>query len=171
MKFSPDNLEAEFESAIRLLTDAMPRAEELSKPTLLHDIRVGIYLYTRGYGRNLCIAGVLHDAIEDTPMTIEQIQEQFGEHVAQLVLANTKDETLKDRMEKYEDLMTRCAESEEGAIIKAADILDNYLYFSKIADKEKADWMVTTGKMLLAKLPKEYQDAVFKELQSAISPA
>lgn len=169
MKFPKDNFEAEFEKAIRVLTTAMPPAEQLSKPTLLHNIRVAIYLYTHGHGRDVCLAGLLHDAVEDTNITSQDLERDFGKGVASFVVANTKDSRFDDLMEKYKDMMKRCTETEGAAIIKAADILDNYWYFSKIEDRKKTDWMITTGQMLMDVLPADFDDPIFEELRAAIA--
>jgi (p)ppGpp synthase/HD superfamily hydrolase len=169
MKYSPDNFEAEFEHAIRLLTNAMPLAEELEKPTLIHNLRVAVYLYTHGYSRQICLGGLLHDAIEDTKISLQEIEEKFGKEVTKLVQANTKNNTLGG-MEKYEELTKRCIEvGQEGAVIKAADILDNYIYYSKINELEGKEWMIKTGNMLLKKLPENYKDPIFAELRQNLN--
>jgi (p)ppGpp synthase/HD superfamily hydrolase len=168
MKYSPDNFESEFEDAIRILTNAMPPAEELEKPTLIHNLRVAIYLYTHGYSRQICLGGLLHDAIEDTKITLQEIEERFGKEVSTLVQANTKNNSLQG-MEKYEELTKRCIEvGQAGAIIKAADILDNYIYYSKINELEGKNWMIKTGNMLLKEIPEIYTDPIFDELKQLL---
>lgn len=107
-----NNFDDEFEVAIRLLTENMPDAEDLEKPTLFHSIRVGVHLYNLGYSREICLAGLLHDVVEDADITKDDIEEEFGSEVALLVKANTKDEDLEN---KYEDLIERCVLAGEGA--------------------------------------------------------
>ncbi|MEI6533631.1 MAG: HD domain-containing protein [Candidatus Roizmanbacteria bacterium] len=168
MIFSPDNFENEFEDAIRILTNAMPPAEKLIKPTLLHSLRVAVYLYTHGYNRITCLAGLLHDAIEDTKITFDDIEKKFGTDVAVLVQANTKNNTLEG-FEKYEDLIRRCIKAgETGAIIKATDIVDNYVYFQKIDHIDGKEWMIKTGTILLNSLPTDYKDPIFYTLKELI---
>jgi len=170
MPFSSDTFEAEFEDAIRWLASKMPTADKLSKPTLLHTIRVGIWLYTHGYDRETTLAGLLHDAIEDSPITTDEINKRYGKDVAILVEANTKNDQLQDHDAKYEDLLRRCIEAgERAAIIKAADILDNYRYFSKTKESARIQLMEETGATLVRMLPVDFDDAIFGELRKTIS--
>src|SRR5438128_986934 len=113
MEDSRNSLEGLLEEAIRWLSLVMPTVDQLSKPTLLHSVRVGVYLYIRGYPKEICLAGLLHDAIEDTPITEEAIEQRFGKVVSALVIANTKNERLRDKYEKYRDLMDCCVRAGE----------------------------------------------------------
>lgn len=98
-------LAVEFERAVRFLADRISVADESSrKPVLFHNIRVGTYLYEKGYPRDTVIAGVLHDAIEFAGVTKEELVNKFGEAITQLVLASTKDDSIEDKAEKTESL-------------------------------------------------------------------
>jgi (p)ppGpp synthase/HD superfamily hydrolase len=44
-------------------------------------MRVGSYLFLHGYSEEICVAGLLHDVLEDTPISEENIGMIFGEWV------------------------------------------------------------------------------------------
>lgn len=57
---------------------------------------------------NLAIqCALLHDTIEDTKVTFEQISSEFGQNVADGVLALTKDKTLPSKFEQMQDSLSR----------------------------------------------------------------
>ena len=73
-------------------------------------------------------AALLHDTVEDTPATIEQIRDEFGDLVADLVsdltdVAVKSDGNRKARMEI--NLTHTAAASAEAHTIKCADIVSN----------------------------------------------
>ncbi len=158
-----NNFDNDFETAVRFLSKHMPKAEDLEKPTLLHSLRVGVYLFQKGYSKEICIAGLLHDLIEDSKISKEDISNEFGEEIANLVKANTKNENIKN---KYEDLITRCIELGENAlIIKAADIIDNFNYYSKISNAGGLSYVHEIGELLFKLKPTNYNDKIFEELK------
>ena len=155
----------EFENTVRLITPLFPSAEKLIKPTLFHSIRVGTYLYNRNYSREICLAALLHDTIEDTPFSEEEIKQRYGDEISALVMANTKNENI-DKPQRREESIKRCAKHSEAAlIIKAADIQDNFLYFSRIeAANETNLAKISAGFVFQYKLD-SYMDPIFSELK------
>lgn len=159
----------DIERAIRMLSEKMPDAHNLPKPVLLHSIRVGVYLHTHGYDANLVIAGLLHDIVEDTDISLEELAQKFGSEVAKLVRANTKDEHLQ-KEETYELFLMRCVQtSESAAIVKAADIIDNLAMYRRHNIAEGIDNMLRFGNILLENRPESYQDKIFEELKKLIT--
>lgn len=61
------------------------RKSEPDKPMIIHPISVGMLLEKYGYDDNVIAAGYLHDVVEDTKYTIEDIIDEFGEDIASLV--------------------------------------------------------------------------------------
>lgn len=61
------------------------RKTEPTKPMIIHPIVVAKILEDYGYDDNVVSAGYLHDVIEDTKYTLDDIKEQFGEDIANLV--------------------------------------------------------------------------------------
>ncbi|MCA9391646.1 HD domain-containing protein, partial [candidate division WWE3 bacterium] len=100
------------------------------KPVILHSVRVGAYLYNRGYSTNIVVVGFLHDVVEDSGATLDEVEITFGEEVAQLVAANSFDSTITDKVKRYQDTYERLVTTGRDAlIVKAADILDNLPYY------------------------------------------
>lgn len=74
------------------------------EPYIFHPIAVAcIVAEELMLGANPVIAAFLHDVVEDTPTTIEEIQERFGEDVAFLVRVVTKQKKDKYEMSKQLD--------------------------------------------------------------------
>lgn len=72
------------------------------------------------------ICAILHDTIEDTPTTYEEIKEQFGQTIAEGVLALTKNERLPDKRSQMLDSLHRIKQqSKEVWMVKMADRVCN----------------------------------------------
>ena len=56
-------------------------------PYIIHPIEVAVILIENGAEEDLITAGLLHDTLEDTDVTLAFIKSNFGEHVAELVNA------------------------------------------------------------------------------------
>ena len=65
------------------------------KAMIYHPLAVGALLESFGYDEHHIAAGYLHDTVEDTATTIEEIEEKFGSTVATLVMnASEPDKSL-----------------------------------------------------------------------------
>ncbi|MBR3933125.1 MAG: HD domain-containing protein [Clostridia bacterium] len=62
-------------------------------PYILHPLEVLQILYSMRADTNLMIAGVLHDTVEDTNTTLDEIRCIFGDDVANLVASNSEDKS------------------------------------------------------------------------------
>lgn len=63
------------------------RKSEPEKPMIIHPIAVAKILEKYGYDDNVVSAGYLHDVIEDTKYTFNDIYTIFGKDIANLVLS------------------------------------------------------------------------------------
>lgn len=71
------------------------RKSEPDKPMIVHPISVGKLLEEYGYDDTVVAAGYLHDVVEDTKYTIDDIKNEFGKEVAELVMdASEPDKSL-----------------------------------------------------------------------------
>lgn len=120
----------EIERAIQYLVHSFETSGDNPKPVILHSTRVGMDLYHRDYEKRIVISGLLHDLLEDTAVTSDEIRSKFGDDVATIVEATSFDEDVDDYLERHYDIYRRCFESGRGAVVvKAADILDNSDYY------------------------------------------
>lgn len=70
--------------------DGMERKKDKS-PYILHPLEAAVIVGTMTDDRDVISAAVLHDVVEDTPISIEEIEEKFGSRVRALVEAETED--------------------------------------------------------------------------------
>ena len=52
---------------------------------IFHPYTVGMILQRHGCDENIVAAGILHDVVEDTPHTFEDIEEEFGKEIRDYV--------------------------------------------------------------------------------------
>jgi (p)ppGpp synthase/HD superfamily hydrolase len=70
------------------------------------------------------IAGYLHDVMEDTAISYNDIKKQFGEEIAEIVYCVT-DELGRNRKERKEKTYPKIASNPDAVIIKLADRIAN----------------------------------------------
>ncbi|NLA33377.1 MAG: HD domain-containing protein [Tenericutes bacterium] len=61
------------------------RKNEPDKPMIMHPISVGMLLEGYGYDDEIVAAGYLHDVVEDTKYTLEDLEKEFGSSIASYV--------------------------------------------------------------------------------------
>ena len=83
--------------AIRFLLDAYAGARVRPGKGLPHAQTVADVLGDAGEDETTQLAGLLHDVVEDTPRTIDDVRDAFGEELRALVAALTED----DDIERY----------------------------------------------------------------------
>ncbi|HEY3353859.1 MAG TPA: HD domain-containing protein [Polyangia bacterium] len=100
-------------------------------PYVLHPIEVAATLLRHGASRELVTAGLLHDVVEDTGTSVDEIRAHFGGEVAALVAAvteqklNAQGEERDWRVRKDEQLAHLAQAPRDVALLKAADTLAN----------------------------------------------
>lgn len=161
------SLDLEFERAVRFLSNNIPLSRDDSrKPILFHDIRVGVYLYEKNYSHEIVLAGLLHDALEWGSVTEKMLEDEFGAGILNLVKASTKDRSIANSDERIEELIRRAADcGEEALIIKAADTLDSYKYYTKVQNKSELDYCRKNAEAILKYKPEVFGDGIFEEVR------
>lgn len=94
-------------------------------PYITHPYAVGLILMEAGCPEAVIIAGILHDTVEDTDLTLEFIQERFGEYVADIVDGCSENKTLRWRARKTERIEALRSASPEICTVTCADKLHN----------------------------------------------
>lgn len=136
----------------REIKEAFALADEAHKdqrrvsgdPYIMHPLAVATILAHLQVDKTTLMAALLHDVVEDTPYTEEDLKERFGEEVAFLVDGVTKleqfqYETKEDRqMENYRKMILAMAKDVRVVIIKLADRLHNMRTLKHMrSDKQK----------------------------------
>lgn len=70
--------------------DGQRRKSDIDKPMIIHPIDVANILMQYGYDDNVVAAGYLHDVVEDTKYSLDDILNIFGEDIASLVKGSTE---------------------------------------------------------------------------------
>jgi (p)ppGpp synthase/HD superfamily hydrolase len=65
-----------------------------------HPVRVARLLAGLGYREEVLAAALLHDVVEDTPVTLAEVHQAFGAHVAELVDCVSEDPALEGEARK-----------------------------------------------------------------------
>lgn len=92
---------------------------------------------TEGQDTIAVLAALLHDAIEDTPTTREELEREFGREVAEIVVEVTDDKSLLKAERKRLQVETAPAKSRRAKLIKIADKTSN---LRSIAKSPPLDW-------------------------------
>lgn len=132
------------EEAIKFLVHAVEESGHNPKPVVLHSIEVALYLrQLEIYSDEIVIGAVLHDVLEDTSVTREELQEEFGEKVASMVGALSFDPNIKDRDERGKLGVDKCVGyGKEAMIVKAADMFKNSDYIDFAPDQKTKEYVL-----------------------------
>ena len=122
-------LEKAYQTAKKAHKDQVRKSGE---PYIIHPLWVGIILADLEMDKETIAAGILHDTVEDTVMTVEDVSREFGEEVALLVdgvtklgqLSYSKDK-LEVQAENLRKMFLAMAKDIRVIIIKLADRLHN----------------------------------------------
>lgn len=68
--------------------------KEAPTPYIVHPVRVAILLARYGFSDEVVAAGLVHDVVEDTSLSLKDIGNELGENIATLVAPVTHDNTL-----------------------------------------------------------------------------
>nr|WP_263323418.1 HD domain-containing protein [Neobacillus sp. Marseille-Q6967] len=95
-------------------------------PYITHPVTVGIMLMKAGYSDELVAAAILHDTVEDTSITLEKIQQEFGPGIAEIIEGCSEpDKSLPWKNRKEHTIEFLKTASEEIRVVVCADKLHN----------------------------------------------
>ena len=143
-------------------------------PYFIHVFETAKILSKLGMDTQTVVAGLLHDALEDTKTTEDEIKKEFGEDILFLIKGVTKLGTLKYRghqrhVESLRKFFVAMANDLRVVIIKFADRLHNFktLQFvredkrTRIAIESIEVYAPLANRLGMGKLKGEIEDAAF----------
>jgi uncharacterized protein (UPF0147 family) len=80
---------------------------------------------TGGSDMDIVIAALLHDVVEDTSMSYEDVAANFGERVAEIVRESSDDMSLPKAERRRARIAAMPLKSREARLVKIADVISN----------------------------------------------
>jgi len=142
-----------------------------NEPYFIHTEGVAVILQEAGLSPEVVASGYLHDTVEDTIVTIDQIKREFGERVAALVSANTEDKTKSWEERKEQTIESVKHSSIEIKCLIAADKLDNLRSLISASSTNENIWIhFNRGKDQQAWYYKGVAEAIFEGIETEDIP-
>ena len=137
---------AKIEQAYRLAEEKHQDQKRSSgEPYIIHPLSVAAILVGLGMDSESVMAGLLHDVVEDTDCTIEEIQKTFGKEVALLIDGVTKLTKIpyssreEQQAENLRKMLMAMAEDIRVIIIKFADRMHNLSTLEYMSPQKQRD--------------------------------
>lgn len=177
-KNRPDESTELIEKAYRIASEAhADQRRHSGEPYIIHPLEVGLILIDIGMDMESIVAGIMHDVVEDTSITLYDVRREFGDYIADLVDGVTKLTQIKYTSGKVEiqaenlrKMFLAMANDIRVIIIKLADRLHNMRtlqYMSRAKQLEKARetmeiYAPIASRLGISKIKTELDDLAFK---------
>ena len=134
------------EKAIKLVIKAFENQKRIKEDINLsvHSITVGYMLKDIGCSKEVVISGFLHDIIEDTEYDYNYLKDNFGDDVADIVLAVSEDVSITDWYKRKVEFLNRFkTASIDVLLVELADKLHNLVFDYDTYLKEGKEGLAT----------------------------
>ena len=184
MRYHPSTDLSMIEKAYQVAKAAhKDQVRKSGEPYIIHPLCVGIILADLELDKESIAAGLLHDVVEDTPMTAEDVAAEFGDEVALLVDGVTKlgqlsysADKVDEQAENLRKMFLAMAKDIRVILIKLADRLHNMRtlkYMRPEKQKEKARetmdiYAPIAQRLGISKVKIELDDLALKYLQPEV---
>src|SRR5262245_38708578 len=150
------------------------------EPYLVHPLEVADILADLRLDVVAIAAGLLHDIVEDTPNSIEQVRELFGEKVAHVVEGVTKLSALQfasseeRQAESFRKMLMAMVDDIRVILVKLADRLHNMRTLHhlpedrrlRIAQETRDVYAPIAHRLGMSKIKNELEELAFRHLES-----
>ena len=184
MRYHPSTDLSMIEKAYQVAKAAhKDQVRKSGEPYIIHPLCVGIILADLELDKESIAAGLLHDVVEDTPMTTGDVAAEFGDEVALLVDGVTKlgqlsysADKVDEQAENLRKMFLAMAKDIRVILIKLADRLHNMRtlkYMRPEKQKEKARetmdiYAPIAQRLGISKVKIELDDLALKYLQPEV---
>jgi GTP pyrophosphokinase len=181
---NPEANLAKIEAAFELAQRAHVNQKRASgDPYILHPVEVAEILADLRLDTATIITALLHDTVEDTEVTLEEIKRQFGPEIAKLVDGVTKLKKIEyqpeyvSQAENFRKLLLAISSDIRVLLVKLADRLHNMRTLHHIKDKNKRIkkahetmeiYSLLAERIGIHKFKNELQDLAFAELHPKV---
>ncbi len=178
-------IDEDIESAIEFATVAHEgQFRKSGEPYIIHPILVASIVASTTSDKDMTIAALLHDVVEDTPFTFEDIEGRYGYDVALLVKGLTKIEELHDSNEvitdsnkrliksalSFKNMLLTSTKDSRVLIIKLCDRLHNMMTMDsqpessqkRISEETLVVYTPIAHKLGMSKIKRLLEDLSFK---------
>jgi len=166
----PDELSQVEKAYLLALNSHAGQMRDEGTPYILHPIRVALVLSEelRLYSSDLTCAALLHDVIEDSDVTREEVEAEFGDTVARIVWLLTKLPEVSlpgylAAIEKASDI--------KAPVVKLCDRLDNLRFLIRSPKAEKKRRYIRTTEQHYLPLAARTDKYLYKQLKDALKLA
>ncbi len=149
------------------------------EPYICHPVAVAGLLRDLGGSGAMIAAGFLHDVVEDTDVTVEEVEQRFGSEVRQLVEGVTKlskfnfSSKTESQAENFRRMFLAMAQDIRVIVVKLADRLHNMRTLEHLPDEKRRRIAQETrdifaplaNRLGIGRLKWELEDLAFKYLE------
>lgn len=152
------------------------------EPYIVHPIAVAEILAEYRMDETSLIAAILHDVVEDTHVSVQEVEKQFGANVASIVdgltkLAKVEFRSSQEKLaENFRKMIVAMSRDIRVIVVKLADRLHNMRTLKalplekrqRIAEETSEIYAQLAGRLGIYKIKAELEDLCLKELKPSV---
>ena len=143
--------------AVKISCNAHDGQKYGDEPYFYHPVMVAYLVGHMGYDARFIITAYLHDVVEDSSYTLEDIRYHFGEEIGDAVEAMTKKvDPNTGKRESYKDYLDRVVKNEIAIVVKYADLHHNHKISGRDTKKYREAYEFVGSRVKLLRKPMDF---------------